>query len=103
MRPRGGRCAGASSTRSRSEPGMALLGRLGPFDRERLGASPGMLGDVEEHAFGAVELDFEPARSFAVVVHVVLAAQALDLLRDLLDVIDQDAEMVQSRVVETLA
>ncbi len=33
----------------------------------------------------------------------MLAAQALDFLRELLDVIDQDTEMVQSGVVETLA
>ena len=36
-------------------------------------------------------------------IHVMLAAQSLDLLRELLDVLDKDAEMVQARVFEALA
>src|SRR5438477_10238536 len=62
-----------------------------------------MLGDVEEHALGTVKLDLEPADAVAGLVHVVRSAQRLDLLRELLDVVDQDAEMVQAGIVEALA
>ena len=62
-----------------------------------------MFGDVEEHAFGAVKLDLEPADAVAGLVHVVLAAQCLDLLREFLDVVDEDAEMVQAGIVEAFA
>src|SRR5438132_11904611 len=62
-----------------------------------------MLGDVEEHIFGAVELDFETADALAVLVHVVLAAETLEPLCGLVDILDEDAEMVQAGVVETLA
>jgi hypothetical protein len=62
-----------------------------------------MFGDIEEHAFGAVKLDLEAAGPVAGLVHVMRAAQRLDPVRELLDVVDQDAEMVQAGVVETFA
>ena len=63
-----------------------------------------MLGDVEQDAFGAVELDLEAADPLRVgLVHVVLAAERLDLLRGLVDILDQDAEMVQPGVIHALA
>src|ERR1700730_772532 len=80
-----------------------LFGRFGLFQRQRLGAAPGMLGDVEEHTFGAVEFDLETAEPVAVLVHVMLAAQALELLGGFVDVLDQDAEMVQAGVIQALA
>src|SRR5204863_4081658 len=80
---------------------VSLIGRFG--FRQRLGAGPGVFGDVEKHAFGAVQLDLEPAGAVAGLVHVMLAAQRLDLLREFLDVVDEDAEMVQAGIVETFA
>ena len=62
-----------------------------------------MLGNVEQDAFRSVKLDFKPAGAVAGLIHVMRAAQRLDLLRELLDVLDKDAEMVQTRVVEALA
>ena len=62
-----------------------------------------MLGYVQEHAFRAVQLDLEPADPVAGLVHVMSAPQCLDLLREPLDVVDEDAEMVQAGIVETLA
>src|ERR1700751_552825 len=62
-----------------------------------------MLGDIEEDALGAVELDLEAAYSVRALVHVVFAAQALELLGNLVDVLDQDAEMMQAGIVEALA
>src|SRR5204862_6078179 len=64
---------------------------------------PGMLCTVEKHALGTVKLALEPADAVARLVHVVRSAQCLDLLRELLDIVDQDAEMVQASIVETLA
>src|SRR5580693_5589527 len=62
-----------------------------------------MLGNVEQDAFRPVKLDLERAGAVAGLVHVMLAAQRLGLLRELLDVVDEDAEMVQAGIVETLA
>src|SRR5947209_2522869 len=63
-----------------------------------------MLGDVEQDAFGAVELDIEAANPLRDgLVHVVLAAERLELLRGLVDILDQDAEMVQPGVIHALA
>ena len=82
---------------------MRLFGCLFDLDRERLGAGPGMLGDIEEDALGTAELDLEAADPVPALVHVMLAAQALELPCDLLDILDQDAEMMQAGVVEALA
>src|SRR6516164_1458410 len=62
-----------------------------------------MFRDVEQNAFGAVELHLEPADAVAALVHVMLAAQPLDLLREPLDVPDEYAEMVQAGVVKASA
>src|SRR5262245_11627793 len=62
-----------------------------------------MLGDVEEDTLGTVEFDLEAADAFALLVHVMLAAQRLDSFCRGLDVLDEDAEMVQPAVVEPLA
>jgi predicted ATP-grasp superfamily ATP-dependent carboligase len=62
-----------------------------------------MLGDIEEDAFWAIELDLEAPDPVAALVHVMLAAQALELLCDLLDVLDENAEMMQAGIVEALA
>jgi hypothetical protein len=51
-----------------------------------------MLGDVEEHAFGAVKLHLKSADAVAGLVDVMRAAQCLDLLRKFLDVVDEVAE-----------
>src|SRR5260370_36182526 len=62
-----------------------------------------MFGDVEEHAFRAVELDLETADPVARLVHVMRAAQCFALLRELLDIVDADAEMMQAGIVEAFA
>src|SRR5207302_7333116 len=81
-----------------------LLRRFLHRHRERLAAGPGMLSDIEQHALGAVQLDLEAAGALRVrLVHVVLAAERLDLRRRRLDILDQDAEMVQPGVVHALA
>ena len=59
-----------------------------------------MFGDVEKESLRVVEFDFETADPIAVLVHIALAAQRLDLLEKGLDVFDQDAEVVQTRVIE---
>ena len=82
---------------------MRLFGRLFDLDRKRLGAGPGMLGDIEENALGAVELDLEAADPVRALVHIMLAAQAFELLCNLLYILDEDAEMMQARLVEALA
>src|SRR5437763_12739800 len=85
---------------------MAWLLR-GLFDLygERLGAGPGVLGDVEQDALGPVEFLFEIAglRIHLVAVEVMFGAEALKPLRELVDVLDQHAKMVNAAVVETLA
>src|SRR5437868_10986461 len=62
-----------------------------------------MLGDVEEDALGAIKLDLETTDPVAVLVHVMLAAETLEPLCGFVDILDEDAEMVQAGVVETLA
>ncbi len=64
-----------------------------------------MLGDVEQHALGAVELLFEIAglMTLLALVDVVLGAEAFELLREFLDILDQDAEMVNAPVIDALA
>src|ERR1051325_10746806 len=77
------------------------------FDRHRqwLGARPAMLGDVEQHLFRAVEFLLEIAGLMALLalIDVVLGAEALELLREFVDVLDQHAEMVQPTVIHALA
>src|SRR5437016_10801505 len=62
-----------------------------------------MLGDVEKDALGAIKLYLETTDPVAVLVHVMLAAETLEPLCGFVDILDEDAEMVQAGVVETLA
>src|SRR6516162_5289947 len=82
---------------------MRLFGCRLDRGPERLGAGPGMFGDIEEDALGAIEFDLEPADPVGTLVHVMPAAQSLELLCGLSDVFDENAEMVQAGVVEALA
>jgi hypothetical protein len=80
-----------------------LIGGFRFLGRKRLGAGPGMFGDVEEHAFRAIELDLEAAGEIVRPLHVMLAAERLELSGGSLDVLDEDAEMVQPGIIEALA
>src|SRR6266851_8207434 len=82
-----------------------LFGCLFDIGRKRLAPGPGMLGDIEEHALGAVEFLFEIAgvRFFLAAVDVILGAEALQLFRVFGDVLDQYAEMMDPAIVEALA
>src|SRR6516165_5604962 len=82
-----------------------LVGRLFDRDRQRLRPRPAVLGDIEQHAFWAVELLFEVASllSAMALVDVVLGAEAFELLRKLLNVLDQHAEMVDAAKIHALA
>src|SRR6516164_7967765 len=82
-----------------------LLGCLFDRGRQWLGAGPAMLGDIEEHVLGAVELLLEIAGLLPAValVDVVLGAEAFELLRKLLDVLDQHPEMVDAAKIHTLS
>src|SRR6266481_7046684 len=64
-----------------------------------------MFGDVEEHAFGAVEFLFEIAgvRPLQVTVDVIFSPEALEPFREFADIFDQHAKMMDAAVVETLA
>ena len=62
------------------EVATSFVEAFGLFDGERLGAGPRVFGDVEQHAFGAIQLDLEPADAVAGLIHVMPAAQRLDLL-----------------------
>src|SRR3954463_3735934 len=73
-----------------------LLGGLLHGDGQRLGAGPGVFGDVEQDALGAVHLDLEAADPLGLgLVHVVPATASGDGLAGLFDVVDQNAEMMQ--------
>src|SRR5436190_2024567 len=65
---------------------LLLGGVFGGF-RERLGAGPAMLGDVEQDAFGPVELFLEIAglRAAVPLVDVVLGAEAIEPLGEFVD------------------
>src|SRR5689334_21318138 len=81
--------------------GLVLFRRFLDFccGRERFAAGPGMLGDVEQHAFGPVHLHLEPADPLRLaLVHVVLATMRRDLRRRVVEIVDEDAEMVQPGV-----
>src|SRR5262249_28795741 len=99
------KCARGGPPRQRRSGGRGLLRRfLHLRGGQRFAAGPGVLGDVEQDALGPVHLDFEPARPLGVaLVHVVLAAVGGDHLRRLVEILDEDAEMVQPGVVHALA
>src|SRR5690349_22552749 len=80
---------------------VAGLARLG----QRRSAAPAMLGDVEQDAFGAVEflLEIPGLMALLTLVDVVLGAEALELFREFLDILDQHAEMVDAAVIDALA
>src|SRR6266436_2777195 len=82
-----------------------LFGRLFDLRGKRLAAGPRMLGDVEEHALGAVEFLFEIAgvRLLLVTVDVILGPEALELLGEFADIFHQHAKMMDAAIVETLA
>src|SRR3954463_3802016 len=85
-------------------PGAGLLGCLPCGNGQRLGAGPGMFGDVEQDALGAVHLDLEAAGPLGLgLVHVMPAAARGDVSAGLLDVVDQDAEMVQPGEIHATA
>src|SRR5436309_7019563 len=73
-------------------------------DGERLGAGPAMLGDVEQDAFRPEELLLEIAGLVPVLplVDVVAGAEALELLRELVDILDQDTEMMDAAKIHAL-
>src|SRR5690349_24380979 len=79
-------------------------GRFGRH-RERLGAGPAMLGDVEQHAFRPKEflLDLAALVSALALVDVVLAAVGLKLLGERVDILDEYAEMVNAAEIHALA
>src|SRR5438876_9989963 len=64
-----------------------------------------MLGDVEEDALGPVELLFEVAGLIAAMplVDVMLGAEAIEPLREFVDILDQDAEMMDAAEIHALA
>ena len=64
-----------------------------------------MLGDVEQDVFGAVEFLFEIPGLVALLalVDVVLGAEAFELLREFLDILDQHAEMMDAAEIHPLA
>src|ERR1700676_139482 len=79
----------------------------GFFDgyRERLGAGPAMLGDIEQDPLGAIEFLLEIARLIAALplVDVVLGAEAIKPLGEFVDILDQDAEMMNPAEIHALA
>src|SRR6266851_532234 len=84
---------------------VLLFGGLFDGDRERLGAGPAMLGDVEQDALGPVELLLEITGLIAAMplVDVVLGAEAIEPLRKFVDILDQDAEMMDAAEIHALA
>jgi hypothetical protein len=71
---------------------------------ERLGAGPGVLGDVEQDPLRAVELLFEIPGLWIDLgaVDVMFGAEAFELLREFVDIFDQHAKMMDAAVVEAL-
>src|SRR5436853_7478051 len=84
---------------------LVLFG--GGFGRhgQRLGAGPAMLGDVEQDAFRPEEFLLEIAGLMSVrpLIDVVARAEALELLRELVDIFDQHAEMMDAADLHALA
>src|SRR5579863_9305732 len=82
-----------------------LLGRLLDLGRERLGAGPAVLGDVEQDALGAEEFFLKIAGLVAALalVDVVPGAKAFELFREFVDILDQHPEMVDAAIVHPLA
>src|SRR5205823_9569079 len=85
--------------------GSLLFGGLFGWHGKRLGAGPAMLGDVEQHAFRPEEFLLEIAGLVPVLalVDVVLGAEALELFRERVDILDQHAEMVDAAEIHALA
>src|SRR6266567_4836141 len=83
---------------------VLLFGGFFDGDRERLGAGPAMLGDVEQDTLGPVELLLEIAGLLAAMplVDVVLGAEAIEPLREFVDILDQDAEMMNAAEIHAL-
>src|SRR4030088_1921058 len=87
--PRNDSCCHCERSEAISLKSSQLLRRFLHPRRERLRAGPGVLGDVEQDALGAVELDLEAADPLRVgLIHVVRAAEGLDLLGGLVDILD---------------
>src|SRR5215472_19067561 len=82
-----------------------LLGRLFDRRRQRLGSRPAMLGYVEEDVFRTVELLFEVAGLVPALalVDIVLGPEAFELLGELIDILDQHAEMVDAAKIHPFA
>src|SRR6185312_10846904 len=98
------RTAKTAAVRTARARAFALLRGLLDRHGKRLGPGPRVLGDIEQDALRPVELCLEPAGAVGVrLVHVMLAAKALDDLGALFHVLDQDAEMVQPGVVHAFA
>src|SRR4051794_39230395 len=78
-----------------------LFGRYG----KRLGAGPAMLGDIEQDAFRPKEFLLEIAGLVPVLalIDVVAGAEALELLREFVDILHQHAEMVDAAEIHALA
>src|SRR4051812_16453746 len=85
--------------------GSLLFG--GGFGRhgKRLGAGPAMIGDIEQDAFRPEEFLLEIAGLMSVLplIDVVARAEALELLRELVDILDQHAEMMDAAELHALA
>src|SRR5215831_1652639 len=83
----------------------SLFRRLLHLCGERLGAGPGVFGNVEQYALGTVEflLEIPRLRVDLVAVDVMFGAEAFEPLGKFVDVPDQHAEMVNAAVVEALA
>src|ERR1051325_600849 len=64
-----------------------------------------MLGDIEQHAFRPKEFLLEIAGLLSVLalVDVVLGAEALELFRERVDILDEHAEMVDAAEIHPLA
>src|SRR5438105_276193 len=85
--------------------GSLLFG--GGFGRHGrgLGTGAAMLGDVEQDAFRPEEFLLEIAGLMSVLalIDVVAGAEALELLREFVDILDQHAEMMDAAEIHTLA
>src|SRR5437762_9243108 len=85
--------------------GSLLFGGLFGRRGKRLGAGPAMLGDIEQDAFRPKEFLLEIAGLVPVLalIDVVAGAEALELLREFVDILDQHAEMMDAAEIHALA
>src|SRR5262249_34750189 len=85
--------------------GVSLFGSLFGRDRQRLRPGPTVLGDVEEDTLRPVELFLAISGLVAALalVDIVLGAEALEFLRERVDILDQYAEVVNAAVIHALA